>query len=111
MALPRWGWLGALFGRGAGGAGQEGEVAVATFGLVDVNWNLGGKLAVGSELLLGSPEGRVAVMNREGPVGYVPEREAVHVGKLMEQGARLGCRVVFVDPNQTLVRVRVSILM
>jgi hypothetical protein len=106
-----WEKLKELVGAGPAANGRGGEVSVTICGLEDVDAVMLFKLAVGTELTLREVGGRVEAMRKDRPAGFLSGQEGGHVARLLEQGARLNCRVVHIDPGDPLVRVRISILM
>ena len=111
MTRTFWERMRDLFGAGAAGPGHGGEVSVTTCGLEEIDGTLLRKLAVGTELTLYVLGGRVGATGKDHPAGFLSEREGGHVARLLEQGARLSCRVVHVGQENPLVRVRISIQM
>lgn len=110
MPMTYWEKMRDLFGMGSASQANGGEVSVTTCGLVELDGALLGKLGVGTELTLHALGGRVAAMRKDRPAGFLSGQEGCHVARLLEQGARLSCRVVHVGPASPLVRVRISIL-
>jgi hypothetical protein len=106
-----WEKLRDLFGAGPAAQGCGGEVSVTTCSLEELDAVLLRKLAVGTELTLRDMSGRVEAMRKDRPAGFLSGQEGGHVARLLEQGARLNCRVVHIDPGDQLVRVRIAILM
>jgi len=111
MPMTFWEKLRDLFGAGLAARGRGGEVSVTTCNLEGVDAALLLKLAVGTELTLRKVDGRVEALHKNRPAGFLSGQEGGHVARLLEQGARLNCRVVRVGPDDPLVRVRISILM
>ncbi|MBI4804592.1 MAG: hypothetical protein HY795_05090 [Desulfovibrio sp.] len=111
MPMTIWEKIRDMFGSGPTAQGRGGEVSVTTCGLEGVDSVLLLKLSVGTELTLREVGGRVEAMRKDRPAGFLSGQEGGHVARLMEQGARLNCRVIHISPEAPLVRVRISILM
>ncbi len=114
--------MGSILGLGGAlpGGPPGAEVSMGVFALAELDPRLCARLGAGAELDL-ECQGedreeslggrRVAVRHARGVVGFLPQEQAAHVARLLEQGARLGCRVVLAQGGQDVVRVRISILM
>ncbi|WP_243358807.1 hypothetical protein [Fundidesulfovibrio terrae] len=106
-----WENLTGLFGKGKPAPGHRGEVALAVCGLEGCDAASLRGLRPGVELALTMSRGRVAVMLKGRPAGYLPEGDAGRVAALLEQGTELGCRMVSAGDENNPARVRISILM
>lgn len=88
----------------------EQEVAVSTFTLMKTDAGLCRRLHMGEELSMRIDNRGTLVVTQCGrSVGGVPEAECPQMTNLLNQGARLSCRVVKLG-TEGLVRVRVSIV-
>jgi len=101
--------MGGLLGIGGRPVHSGSEVALTSCALEGVDPACCRRVVNGEELDLEVDGERVAARAGKGVVGFLPEKDAASVARLIEKGAGLACRVVYADRNAPEVRVRICI--